>query len=489
MDNTITVNANSKEIIKDVLFQASLDGTMENGDKILGVTAESIVVGCESLNGELKVNVRTIFKIVKQNSEGIYLSEKIDSESMHTITNDDIVPTTKCCLRAHVTDCSYSVGSSVKCKATVEISGWFICEKTLEFFDSCFNGVYCKTCSVNVENVVALNESKLNLSFTDEMRMPIAQIIDYSAYISIGTVYPASGNYRLDGDVTLRLTAITDNGQFITQSFSHPFNADETDERITSDMRIDVDGIITGLNFTVTESDKRIVVSDINLRLCGVGLEENEVQSVCDVYSTTHETEIISNIAEVNTNFCLRSVREKASVTEDVGNITEVLAVLTPEITVTGTRNSDGIKTEGIIQTTVIYVDGENVLSRGAEIPFVSIIGADFPCESIFVPEVTVTAISARPRGGAEIEITVELLVMVRGTQNKEINIISGITIGEEKQDEDFAVCLYIVKPDETLWEVAKALNTDEETLTKQNEDLILPLKGGEKIILYKALE
>ena len=78
MDNTITVNANSKEIIKDVLFQASLDGTMENGDKILGVTAESIVVGCESLNGELRVNVRTIFKIVKQNSEGIYLSEKID---------------------------------------------------------------------------------------------------------------------------------------------------------------------------------------------------------------------------------------------------------------------------------------------------------------------------------------------------------------------------------------------------------------------------
>lgn len=489
MDNTITVNANSKEIIKDVLFQESCEGRIESGEKVLGVTAESIVAGRESLNGELRVNVRTVFRIIKRNSDGTYLSEKIDSESMHTITNDNVLPTTKCCLHTHITDCSYVVGTSVKCKATVEIFGWFIREKTLEFFDSGFSGVYSKTCNVNVENIVALNESKLTLSFTDEMRMPIVQIIDYSAFISTGTVYPASGNFRLDGDITLRLTAITDNGQFITQSFSHPFNVDEVDERITSDMRIEIDGIISGLNFTITESDKRIVVSDVDLRLCGVGLQENEVQSVCDVYSITHETEIIADIAEVNTNICLRSVREKASVTENVGNITEVLAVLTPTISVTGTRNSDGVKTEGIIQTTVIYVDGENVLSREAEIPFMSVIGADFPCESIFVPDVTITAISARPRGGSEIEITVELLVVVKGTQNKEINIISGITIGEEKEEEDFAVCLYIVKPDETLWEVAKALNTDEGTLIKQNEDIILPLKGGEKIILYKSLE
>ena len=79
-------------------------------------------------------------------------------------------------------------------------------------------------------------------------------------------------------------------------------------------------------------------------------------------------------------------------------------------------------------------------------------------------------------------------MVTVRGVQSKEISIIYDVELGAEKEENDFAVSLYIAKEGETLWEVAKALNTDEITLAEQNADVGLPLKGGEKILLYKYL-
>ena len=36
---------------------------------------------------------------------------------------------------------------------------------------------------------------------------------------------------------------------------------------------------------------------------------------------------------------------------------------------------------------------------------------------------------------------------------------------------------------------MAKALNVDEEVLAEQNPETELPLKGGEKILLYKGIE
>lgn len=489
MDNSILVNANSKEIIKEVLFQESCEVNAEQDVKVLGASARSRVTGCESLNGEFRVNVKTTFNVLKRSADGNYFTEQAETESSHTIANEAVLPTTKAVLRANVTECSVNVGSTtVKCKATVEICGWFVKERAINYLNAGTPGIYCKSCETKIENVLPITDNKVTLTFTDETRMPLAQIIDFCGYVSIGSVYPASGSYRLDGDVNFRLTAITDNGQFLTQSFSHPFTADCMDENITSDMHLDMEGVLKNLSFTITESDKRIVVSDVSLTIYGIGIEEKEVNGVCDVYCTTNEIKVESSTQTVNSHFCLRSLREKATATVSVGSVSEVLTVTNPMLSVTGTRNADGVSIEGIVQTTVVYMDGADIKSCEAEIPYVSTIGADYVCESIFAPEVTVTAINARPRGGSEIEINVELFVVVRGVRTTETVVIGGLEFGEKKEEDDFAISLYIVKPNETLWEVAKALNTDEATLTEQNSDIELPLKGGEKIILYKQL-
>lgn len=490
MENNIIVNGNSKEIIKDVLFQETCEMPVENGMRVLGVTAKSRITGCETLENELRISVKTTFRVVKCDGEGNVFSDTADSESMRTVNREGITPSSKVCLNAVVTDCEKISSNPERARATVEISGWFVKTEEITFLNACNSGIYCKTEKSVIENVTPLSDNTVTLTYTDEARMPIAKIIDYSGSVTIDAVYPSDGTYRAEGDLSLRIVAVTDNGQFITQNFSHSFSAESAEENVSADMRLEAEGKIKSLSFTVTESDKRVIVCDATVKICGVALEENEVEKAVDVYSTTNDIEVKSEIKTVNSHFCMRSVREKATATLSVGGgITEILGVLTPCVSASGNIGADGISVEGVLSVAVLYLDESNApQSVQGEIPFVSSMGGEYPCETVFNPEVAVTALSARPRGSSDVEITAELLVTVRGAQSREIKVISDVVVGEAKEEDDFAVSLYIAKEGESLWEVAKALNTDEDTLAKQNADIELPLKGGEKILLYKYL-
>ncbi len=490
MESNYVVNGNSKEIIKDALLRETCVIPVENGQRVLGVSARSKITGCETLDNELRVSVKTTFRAVKCDEENNYFSDTVDCESVHTISREGITPSSKVCVDANVTECEKVYDNPYKVSATVEITGWFIKVEEITFLNPSNEELFCKTEKSAIENVVPLCDNTLNLTFTDEARMPIAKILDYSGNVTIDGVYPSSGTYRVEGDLILRIVAVTDNGQFITQSFSHPFSSESAEENITSDMRLDAEGKLKSLTFTVTESDKRIVVCDAVVKICGVALEEKEVEKTVDAYSVKNEIEIKSEKKTVNSHFCMRSVREKATATLSAnGGVSEILAVMTPCVSTNGSISDNGINAEGVISVAVIYLD-ENGQARSlvGEIPFLSNLGGDYPCETVFAPEVAVTALGARPRGSSDVEITAELLVTVRGAKSKEITVISDVAIGNAKEEDDFAVSLYIVKAGETLWEVAKELNCDEKTLIEQNPDLPSPLTAGEKILLYKYL-
>lgn len=490
MSNEIVVNGNCKEIVKDVLFQETCDIVVESGRRVLCVTADSRVGSVETFENEMRVSVKTFFRAITRDEEGEYHVESGECETVKSVTANGVLPTSKVCLNARVTDCEKVSSSPLKTRATVEVYGWFIKENEITFLNTTTDDLFCKTEKCTMENVLPLGDNVLTLTFSDEARMPVAKILDRSVSVNVDSVYPSSGAYRAEGDVTFRIVAIADNGQFITQNFSHPFTAENAEEFLTSDMHLDVEGCVKDATFTVSESDKRVIVCEASIRIFGVALEERETEKAVDVYSVTNELEILSEKKTLNSHFCLRSVREKAVSTVSAnGGINEILCVTSPVVSVTGTLTADSITADGVISATVLYLnEASETLSIPCEIPFVSSLSGEYPCETVFAPEVTITALHARPRGSSDVEVTAEMLVSVRGVQSKETEVISGVVVGTEKEEDDVAISLYIVKEGETLWEVAKELNVDERTLAEQNSDVAMPLKGGEKILLYKGL-
>ena len=62
------------------------------------------------------------------------------------------------------------------------------------------------------------------------------------------------------------------------------------------------------------------------------------------------------------------------------------------------------------------------------------------------------------------------------------------IVILREKVKNDAVISVYLVGEGETLFDCAKALGSDEEELLALNPELDLPLKVGDKVLLYRPL-
>ncbi len=488
MTENKTVNSNTKEILSSIIFGESCDFNIGDGRTVC-VTANAAVANVEALNNELRVSVKTEFTAVYQTAEGEFETKKGYAESVRSLIKEGVKPSTCAVVNACVTECDVSPSGS-NATASVELSGWFLKENTLEYLGSELENVHCLTKGVKVENIACLKDSRLTLTHSNEARLPIKKILDCSNCAIVTNVYPSAGLFQIDGELTTRIAAITDNNQFLTQVFSHPFSTEISEEFCRADSVIDVDSTIIKNELTLTDGDPRVFIADTELCFRYTVTEQMEIAGVTDCYSTQNELQLKTSTAVLDECFCYRTVRDKASSTVKTdGVVNELGCVICPTVSAVAVNIENGLSVEGLILATVLFDDENNVCTaKTVEIPFLTEVSKDYECGAGLIPSVTVLNVNARLRTSTEIEVTAEFSATVRGISAKETTLVSAIEIGAPKEEDDFAISLYIVKPGETLWDVAKALNSDEDTIMKLNEDVNVPLKGGEKILLYKEL-
>ncbi len=487
-ENKLTVNANSKTIIESQVME-STDFSIGDNKRVLGMTAVAVITGYEALNNELRVAVRTIFRLTYQSEDGVMSAEnKIDN--VFSIYKEGICASSKACIKATVADCEFTSGGKVKANATIELSGWFLCENNMEFLDVCQDGVHCKSDAIKVESVNLFDAKAIALTNTFEARLPLAIILDSKADAIITGVYPMNGSYQLEGEIIVRIVALSDTNQFISQNFSQAFNTEITEASVTADSIIDVEASVKEVTLQLTDTDTRTIICDISVAFCTAINTQTEIMGLTDAYSTKSDLIMQSSCYKLNTNYCYRVARDKTSISYGFSqDINEICCLLSPMASAMVNTSENTLMVEGLITTTIVYLDEKNEFaSSNVEIPYKVLVAKDFECDLHLKPRVIVTNLSARLRAGREADITAELLIWVRGVSSKEVCLISQMEVGGDKETDDYAISLYIVKPNENLWDVAKALNTEESTILELNKELKLPLKGGDRVMLYKPL-
>lgn len=488
MTNKLTVNANSKMIIESQVME-KCDFSIGEGKKVLGITAIACVTGCEALNNELRVAVRTIFRIMYTYETKLECAEmKVDN--VHSLYKEGITASTRAVIKANVIDCEHTSGNIVKGKATIEISGWYLVENKMDFLDTCQKDIFCKSNTVKVDNVNLLKASSLSTTNTFEARMPLSKILDSKASASINNVYVMNGSYQIEGEINVRVVALTDNNQFISQTFSHPFNTEISEIALTLASIMDVEVNVSEYVLSLTDTDSRTIICDLTMNFGAAENTSCEVLGITDAYSVSNDIVTTSTCFRLNTNHCYRSIRDKASMNVSIeGGANEVCCVLTPMVSASINTSRGNVMVEGLITTTLIYTDeNSSFASMLVELPYQTTVAKDYECDAHLKPCVQISNINVRLRTSKEVEVVAELLITVRGISSKDICLISDMEIGEIKEENDYAISLYIVKPNQTIWDVAKALNTDENTILQLNSDLKLPLKGGERVLIYKAI-
>jgi len=482
-----TVNSNSKEILP--VIKTTVGGELDCEGKILCVSATAVVRNVEALNKELRVNATVSFRAVTVSDDGEYDAKTIRVETVASIVNENVNPATKSVILIDVSDCTFNSNGGGNAVATLEIGGWFLKENEIRYLEGAEENVCCRMGKYEIENVACLEESGMTVTSTNEARLPIKKIIDYTSSVTVNNVYPSQGSFQIDGDVIGRLTAVSDSGIFITQTFVNPFSAEVNSDLVTAESTVDVYASVVKTDLTVTEQDARVFITETELKFLYAVSKKFDAEGICDCYSKTNDLLIEESVNTVNTSSCFRAVRDKiSSYVKSETVIEEVLCACTPCVSDVTMVSGESLKVEGLISSTVVYTDETGVKTAVCETPFSTVISADFDCGETFFPEVKITSVSARVRSASEIEVTVEIYVAVRGTNRHELKMVSSIETGAEKVDAEYAISLYIVKPGETVWDVAKALNSDEDTILRLNPEIAVPLKGGEKVLVYNEL-
>ena len=453
--------------------------------KILAARAEAYATGYEALTDEFRVTVKTVFSAVILLPDNAIDTQEEIVESVRSVFQKGINGSAKAHFCVNVKNCVYSENGS-EITADEIVDGWYIVEQKTEILSPDHDLV----CRVKKEktNRIDLYESRLDLSYTDEMRMPVKSVLDCSATAIVSAAYPSAGAVRVEGEITVRLIALSDNDQYLTQTFSHPFGTDVV-ANYADETTFDVECSVVKCAAALSDGDAREITTELETAFCLTTSTVAEIEMVTDCYSMEKETRATETVLVFDDRFCSRTLADKTSTVLAGNAVNEIYACLYPTLREAKARVEDGLTVEGTISSYVLYAD-ENDLPAVKEVrmPFSAHCNGDYDCSYVLFPTVAIKSCSARLKTATDIEVSAEYAVTTRGVGEKTVRCVGEVALLEDKAPDDAAICLYPVKAGEDLFDVAKALNTREDVLLRLNPDLNLPLVGGEKILLYNEL-
>lgn len=242
---------------------------------------------------------------------------------------------------------------------------------------------------------------------------------------------------------------------------------------------------------TPTEDGMNVSMS-VPVELRGFVFENNTLSVVDDVYLESNYLSITSEAMPSIVNFGVASFKDNiagsAEVTENAPFIDEILSVSTNNIVLA--RNyieEDRLVVEGVATATVVYYTKETSSATSLQIEMPFAVEEKVGAMESGIVTLCLSDISAKSRRGKEIEVSGELCVYADTYNYNESMVISSVTLGEEKAQDDCSLYIYIVKPNETIWDIAKEMNVSSELIMEQNPGLELPLEAGQKLVIYKS--
>ncbi len=487
MDNKTIVNANKKELLPEYLYKSQEEIMLGDVDRILNVSLDSKVIECQALLGEIKVTARLDYNVMYLGNGG-YDSYQSQQDISFSVKCDMMTEEATIFGKLVVNECNYKYKKSLKVTSVCSFGGYYINPCQCEVLDSQQEGIHTKTSIIPFENIEKINGMVTTISNSNEMRMSLSKILDKYAVATINNVFVNESSYQVEGEVNIKMNVTNDSDLLIMQSLSLPFSAEVEAESLEEGNRIELDCQINSCMLNIDENNNKIVNSEIDIDIFGVRIESKEIELITDCYSTTENLICESQECEFDTNYCYKSYRDKLNQYNKFNEeITEICGLCTPVISCAMSENSRQ-SVEGVVTTNLLYIgEGDYVKVKEITLPFITNISKE-SCDIDIKPSAVVTNYYAKIRTAQEVEITMEIVVYIRGKETTMVESIVDIELGEPKEIDDIAITLYIVKNKETIWDVAKQLNTEEATLINQNPELKLPLKGGERLLMYKEL-
>lgn len=324
----------------------------------------------------------------------------------------------------------------------------------------------------------------------------VKNILMVTPCVSLSSVDPRENYIVISGKVNLDICYLT--GDNISDIANHFHEVDFTTEVAFDGVNTNsaVQSVIGMLNNEIKVSTTiEDGVANLNVFMpivySGYIFEENRVLAVEDLYLERNYLSITcENFYTITRNNSINfkdNISGTATILDTAPFIDEVLGVATSNIVIAGSRiQDDRLCLEGVANATVMYYTKETneITATQVEMPFA--VEQKVDAENVDIVSICLQKISARSKRGKEIEVSAEISVYADLYGMRSECVISEVTLGEEKQPEDCSLYIYVVKPNQTIWDVAKDTSVSQELIIEQNPQVELPIKAGDKLVIYR---
>lgn len=248
------------------------------------------------------------------------------------------------------------------------------------------------------------------------------------------------------------------------------------------------------------DGEQRVVDVEVVLNLEIKVYQEEEVEAISDVYSPkkecipTYREAVYENLLVKNSskNRIVDRIRMEA-------NRPEMLQICHASGTIKMDDMSiveDGIEVDGVIEVNLLYISSEDshpLNSMKGVIPFTQLIevrGINKNCVYDIKPSLEQLSVVMLDSDEMEVKAVLSLntIVFDRITENVMVEL-DAQEINIEKLQSMPSMIGYIVKANETLWDIAKKFYTTMESLQEMNDLDSTTVHTGDKLLIIKEMD
>ena len=462
--------------------------------KVVSMGAKSVITSKEVMGRDVVITGLVDFQAVYQGmglSAVDYSAEFRDKFVASDNVSGDII------LSSCVVDVSsVVVGGAIRVVAVVEIVVDEIVNTEINVLTS-VNGENSHLSTNELEYYTYIGKCYEKFDVSSELELSgVTNVLMVTPSVSICNVVPKENYLVVTGKVGLDICGQTGDGvDDITTDFRVvDFSSEVAYDGITDNSIIQSQiGIVSNEIKVSTMVDNGVASLNINIPVSYYGyvFGENKIEVIEDLYSEKNYLSItcenFKTITSANSICFKDNISGIASINDTAPFIDEVLGVCTNNLVVAGCRIEDNnLCIEGVANATVTYYTKEtsDITSVQVEMPF----AIEKRVDNVDGNVVTISLenVSARSKRGKEIEVLAELNVYVDLYTTNTKCVITQVVVGDDKSADECPLYIYIVKPGQTVWDVAKDMNTSQELILEQNPEVVLPLKAGDKLVIYK---
>lgn len=471
--------------------QSIVECRLQSGEiaSVLTVYAKATPEELTCSDGEVKYSGKLIVTVVYRDLDGKICRAERGAEFFHKAQNEKI---NAACFAKAFFNCdgikTRREGSgfflSVVVDAQISVYG----NASVEYLTS-GEGLEVRNCEKEIYKTLCVSgETEEEDGFEME---GVTDVLLHSESAHIAQAYASNGKISIMGEIHLSLCLLKDDG---VRSYERqiPFTVELPVEEWSEKMPVNAKTEIKSARLTVDvdeETNKSKVVFSAVLYSECLTYSKEEISVCDDLFSTDCElsvkTEKVGGRYLTNVQRFSERLSGNASLSLSFEGEIGLQSIVNPRVEIGFKRTtSSGGEAEGYVEAELLFCGDDGVKATSLTFPFVFPVQAE---EGEVEIEGSVYGLSVR-KTGEKIEAEGSLKVMVKTYKNFDCEYVCGVEEGKPLQKKTSALSIYAPAAGDGLWEVAKKLCCKREEIVKSNPELEFPLKGGERLFVYRKL-